>query len=200
MLKVGLTGGIGSGKTIVATIFETIGIPVYHADREAKKLLLNENVKRELLDLFGEKIFDSKKQVDRKLLGEFVFNDASGLEKLNKLIHPLVKAHFDECLKHNSNFPYVIHEAAILFESGFNRYFDKVIAVDAPLELCISRVISRDGVTRQQVVARMQNQWEPSKKASMADFVITNDEQALVIPQVMEIHGMLEGLKEGLMV
>jgi dephospho-CoA kinase len=195
MLKIGLTGGIGSGKTIVATIFETIGVPVYHADREAKKLLLNEDVKKELLDQFGENIFEADGQVDRKILGELVFNDTSALEKLNKLIHPLVKTDFDEWLNKNSTSPYVIHEAAILFESGFNRYFDKVITVDAPLELCVSRVISRDRVSRQQVVVRMQNQWDPSKKVSQADFVITNDEQVLVIPQVMEIHGQLLGGK-----
>jgi dephospho-CoA kinase len=193
MLKVGLTGGIGSGKTIVATIFEKLGIPVYYADREAKKLFINENVKKELLDIFGEKIFDGNGQVDRKILGELVFNDAPALEKLNKLIHPLVKTDFDEWLNNNSTFPYVIHEAAILFESGFNRYFDKVIVVDAPSEICINRVMCRDGVSRQQAVTRMQNQWESSKKATMADFVISNDEQVLVIPQVMAIHGQLLG-------
>jgi dephospho-CoA kinase len=193
MLKVGLTGGIGSGKTIVSIIFEKMGIPVYYADREAKKLLLQENVKRELFYLFGEDIFDNSGLIDRKLLGQLVFNDSSALGILNNLLHPLVKADFDTWLNNHSNHTYIIHEAAILFESGFNQYFDKVIAVDAPPELCISRVILRDVVSREQVISRMQNQWDPQKKITMADYVITNDEQVLVIPQVLGIHRLLMG-------
>jgi len=191
MLKVGLTGGIGSGKTIVSIIFEKMGAPVYHADKQAKKFLLRENVIKELHNIFGEKIFDKSGHVDRKLLGELVFNDTVALDKLNKLIHPLVKADFDEWLAGFSAFPYVIHEAAILFESGFDQYFDKVITVDAPIELCISRVIQRDRVSRNEVISRMKNQWNPSKKASLADYVITNDEHLFLIPQVLEIHRQL---------
>jgi len=194
MLKVGLTGSIGSGKTIVSLIFEKMGIPVYYADREAKRFLLSENVKKELLELFSEKIFDKSGYADSKLLGELVFNDRAELDKLNKLIHPLVKDNFDAWVLKNSSHRYIIHEAAILFESGFNRYFDKVITVDAPLELCISRVIQRDGVTREQVTARIKNQWDTSKKTALADFVIKNNEQELVIPQVLEINRQLSGI------
>jgi dephospho-CoA kinase len=193
MLKVGLTGGIGSGKTSVAAIFEKIGVPVYYADQQAKKMLLHKNVKADLLELFGETVFDAAGEVDRKRLGELVFNDTSALDKLNKLIHPLVKEDFDGWLCDYTTFPYVIHEAAILFESGFNKDFEKIVAVDAPLELCISRVIKRDGVSRGQVIKRMQNQWESAKKASLADYVLMNNEQMLVIPQVIEIHKQLCG-------
>ncbi|MEI6748425.1 MAG: dephospho-CoA kinase [Bacteroidales bacterium] len=193
MLKVGLTGSIGSGKTMVATIFGKMGIPVYHADVEAKKFLLQDNVVKELVELFGKAFFDKTGNVDRTLLGDLVFNDISALDKLNKLIHPLVKADFDAWLLKHSKFCYVIHEAAILFESGFNLYFDKVITVDAPLELCISRVINRDKISREQVVSRMQNQWEPKTKASLADYLIMNDEQSMLIPQVLEVHKLLIG-------
>jgi dephospho-CoA kinase len=198
MLKAGLTGSIGSGKSIVATVFGKIGIPVYYADHVAKDLLTHENVRKQLRQIFGETIFDAHGVVDRKLLGAIVFYNAPALVKLNDLIHPLVKDDFDMWLKEHSAYPYIIHEAAILFESGFNKYFDKVITVDAPSELCISRVMKRDGVSREDVLSRMQNQMDTVKKAALADFVIWNDEQSLVIPQVMEIHRML--VDEGLMI
>jgi dephospho-CoA kinase len=188
MQKIGLTGGIGSGKTIVATIFEKMGVPVYYADNEAKKMFLLQNVKNELSGLFGKSVLDTNGLIDRKFLGGIVFNDSSALEKLNNIIHPLVKFDFENWAREHDNYPYIIHEAAILFESGFYKCLDKVIDVDAPLELCISRVIKRDGVSRDHVLARMQHQWHPSKKALLADFLITNDGQKMVMPQVLEIH------------
>jgi dephospho-CoA kinase len=175
----------------VAAVFGKLGIPVYFADHVAKDLLTHENVRKQLMQLFGVTIFDAKENVDRKLLGTIVFNDASALAKLNRIIHPLVKDDFDIWLKEHSSHPYIIHEAAILFESGFHKYFDKVITVDAPAELCISRVMKRDGVSREDALSRMQSQMNATKKAALADYVITNDEQTLVIPQVLEIHRLL---------
>ena len=194
MIKVGLTGTIGSGKSIVALIFEKLGVPVYYADRQARKFLSEKGVKTELQKMFGPDIFDKNGEVQRALLAEKVFNNQENLEALNNLIHPLVKNDFDTWLEEHSTSAYVIQEAAILFESGFNRYFDKVIVVDAPMELCISRVIQRDGVTSRMVEDRMNQQWTREEKNSLADFIIVNDGKCMLMPQVLALHSKLKKL------
>ncbi|HEX7412036.1 MAG TPA: dephospho-CoA kinase [Bacteroidales bacterium] len=192
MIKVGLTGTIGSGKSTVALIFGTLGVPVYYADQQARELLLNEEVKMKLRKMFGPAIFDESGQVQRAKMAEKVFNNPSDLQALNNLIHPLVKIDFDAWLKKYATSAYIIHEAAILFESGFNRYFDKVIVVDAPLEICISRVMQRDGVTRDKVENRMQHQWNREQKKALADYIIVNDGENMVLPQVIALHAKLK--------
>lgn len=194
MIKVGLTGTIGSGKSAVALIFEKLAVPVYYADRQAKELYLQDNVKTKLLKLFGPSVFNERGDVQRSALAEIVFNKPSGLTVLNSLIHPLVKNNFDAWLKKQSEHAYIIQEAAILFESGFDRYFDKVIVVDAPLEICISRVMQRDGVTREMVEARMKNQWEREEKLAKADYIILNDGNSMLMPQVLDLHAKLNKL------
>jgi dephospho-CoA kinase len=138
-------------------------------------------------------VLNSSRQVDRKALAAIVFNDKQKLEALNNLVHPMVEKDFFTWCEHHNNFPYVLHEAAILFESGFDRFFDASILVVAPLETCIRRVINRDSVARENVLERIENQWPQEKKLLLAQYVVTNDETTLVIPQVLRIHQQILG-------
>ena len=194
MLKVGLTGSIGSGKSTIAGVFRVLGIPVYLADTEAKKIMDRPDVAQLVASEFGSQLIGSDGFIVRKALAEVVFKDASQLQKLNALIHPLVRAHFNEWCQGLTNVPYLIQEAAILYESGFYTQFDKVIVVAAPYEERISRVIKRDGMTREQVLDRMDKQWPEEKKLEKADFVIFNGDHSLAIPQVLEIHQAYSGI------
>ena len=190
MIRAGLTGNIGTGKSTVAGIFEALGVPVYHADREAKKMLGKEQVKNDLLNKFGKEIFE-KGEVDRKKLANLVFNDSEKLNYLNSIIHPLVRQDLEAFFNRKQHHPYVIQEAAILFESGFYRDFDKIILVTSPDELANKRVTLRDGITIQEVEQRRSNQWNQDKKAALSDFIIKNNETEMLIPQVLRIHDML---------
>jgi dephospho-CoA kinase len=187
MIKVGLTGNIGSGKSTVARIFEIIGVPVYQADKEAKKFLSKPEVKKELKKEFGQAIF-SGIEIDRKKLAEIVFNTKKSLNFLNSIIHPLVRKDFEDWCSNYSEEPYIIQEAAILFESGFYKFFDKTIVVSCPKEIAVMRVMERDITTGREVKERIKNQWEQEKKINLADFIIINDNEQLVIPQVLQIH------------
>jgi len=192
MLKVGITGGIGSGKTTVARVFEQLGVPVYHADFWAKEIMNTDPlVKQRLKELFGNDIYDLSGKADRKKIAELVFKDKNKLNELNAVIHPAVWLHGENWLKQYKDKPYILKEAAILFESGGNKDMDKVIMVAAPREIRIERVMKRDHVTREEVEARMANQWDDEKKTALSDFVIINDGKMLVIPQVLEIHRKL---------
>lgn len=194
MIKVGLTGTIGSGKSTVALIFGKLGVPIYYSDQYARELLGVEAVKIKLQEIFGFSIFNESGHVQRSLLAQKVFNDPAGLNSLNNLIHPMVKDNFEEWLKKQASCAYIIHEAAILFESGFYRYFDKVIIVDAPQELSISRVMQRDCITREKVLDRMKNQWNREKKVALADYIILNDGKSMLLPQVLSLHAELNEL------
>jgi dephospho-CoA kinase len=193
MIRIGLTGNIGTGKSTVARIFEILGVPVYHADKQAREILESEPVKIQLADLFGKQVVNSLNQVDRKALAAIVFNDKNKLDVLNSLIHPLVEVGFSQwCDQHQHTYQkYVLHEAAILFESGFDRLFDANILVTAPEALCVKRVMARDGITKEMVSERVQNQWSQDKKLEMADYQIINDEISMIIPQVLAIHQVL---------
>ncbi|NVO18109.1 MAG: dephospho-CoA kinase [Bacteroidetes bacterium] len=188
MITAGLTGSMGSGKSIVASIFEHLGIPVYHADTEAKKFLGWDSVKGQLVNHFGDSILDMNSNIDRKQLASIVFPVPDNLQVLNSIIHPLVRIDFEKWLGAERDVPYVVQEAAILFESGFERFFDCTIAVTAPMELCIQRVMERDGISSLQVQERMKNQWDQEKKAAMADFILVNDGISMLLPQVLELH------------
>src|ERR1035437_8761902 len=180
MLKIGITGGIGCGKTTVCKVFELLGIPVYYADDEAKKLLdFDENVKKNILQTFGISILNDTGIIDRKKLASFVFNDKEKLEKLNSIVHPAVNDHFVNWLKKYSSQKYILKEAAILFESGAYKLVDKVIAVIAPIELKINR---------EQVMQRMSNQMKDEEIIKRSQFFIHNDEQQLLIPQIISLH------------
>ena len=192
MNRIGLTGNIGTGKSTVARIFEILGVPVYHADKQAREILKSEPVKEQISELFGKQVLNPLNQVDRKALAAIVFNDNDKLSALNNLIHPLVEADFSQWCKNHEDHNYVLHEAAILFESGFDRLFDANILVTAPEELCIKRVMLRDGIGKEMVSDRIRNQWPQEKKLAMADYEIVNDEIAMVIPQVIAIYQVLK--------
>lgn len=183
MLKIGITGGIGSGKTTVCRLFELLGVPVYYADDESKKLLTDDKaVKEQVLKLFGT--------IDRKQLAGIVFNDKQKLEQLNAILHPAVGLHFENWLN-KQNTPYILKEAAILFESGAYKQVDKVLTIIAPLELKIQRTMKRDNVTKEEVERRMKLQMTDDEKVKRSDFVIKNNEQDLLIPQVLSLHTQL---------
>jgi dephospho-CoA kinase len=171
---IGLTGGIGSGKTTIAKLFEAEGIPVYIADDEAKKIMELPETILQIVNHFGENIITNK-VIDKKKLSELVFKNPEKLKELNKIIHPLVKMHFDNWLK-KLKVPFVIKEAAILFESGSYKYCDKIITVTASEETRIKRVMARDHCTKEQVLDRIKNQWSDQDKILKSDFVLLNDD------------------------
>lgn len=187
MIKVGLTGNIGCGKSTVARIFEILGVPVYHADASARKFLYDPEIKKSLRLAFGKEIFDND-IIDRKKLASIVFQDKSSLDFLNSLIHPRVKEDLHRWIQSNSQFPYIIQEAAILFESGFNRGFDKIVLVTCPDEIAVQRVMKRDNISESEVLHRQLNQWPQEEKIKLSDFIINNSGLELLISQVLKIH------------
>ena len=187
-LIVGITGGIGSGKSTVCRVFKLLEVPVFEADKIAKQLLdSHPKVKKGLIHLFGENIYSEKGTVDRKKLADIIFNDEVQLRKMNNLVHPVVREEFEKWVAHNKQQPYVIHEAAILFESGFYKMMDYNILVSAPHEKRIKWVMERDGVSRQQVEERMKNQMSEEEKQKLASAVLLNDNHHLLIPEIIKI-------------
>lgn len=189
MLKIGITGGIGSGKSTVCRIFSQLGIPVYSADDRAKQLMTeDEDLVERVEALFGPDAYLANGILNREHISDRAFHDATLLGKLNALVHPAVFRDFDSwCEQQNS--PYILKEAALLFESGSFRDLDYVITVSAPRDLRITRCMTRDSTTRAQVLARMDKQWTEKQRNDAADFIIKNDEKVPLIPQVMELHG-----------
>lgn len=189
MLKIGLTGNIGSGKSLVCQVFEKLSVPIFNADIEAKKILDSSILRSKLLAIFGADIEDINENIiDRKKLAAIVFTDKEALEKLNALIHPQLRIEFKNwCLLHKKE-KYVIQEAAILFENGFTDLFDKTIVIAAPKDIRLQRVMERDGTSKAEVLARMENQWSDAKKEDAADFIIQNDGQKLILPQILKLH------------
>ena len=187
-MRIGLTGGIGSGKSTVARIFEMLQIPVYFADDRGKALMVEDpKLKQGIIELFGPEAYSEAGALDRKIIGSLVFSDKSLLKKLESLVHPVV---FEDSMKwHDSqNSPYTIKEAALLFESNSYKDLDRIIVVEAPEEIRINRVIKRDQTTPEAVKQRMANQLPQEEKVARADFVIHNDGLQLLIPQVLAIH------------
>ncbi len=194
ILKVGITGGIGSGKSTVAKVFEVLGIPVYYADDAAKRLMNeDEIVKAQLQKQFGPETFAAGK-LNRQYLSSLVFNDEEKLALLNSIVHPATLRDAEQWMQRQKT-PYAIKEAALIFESGAQEQLDYVIGVYAPVAVRIQRVMKRDNVTREAVIARMEKQIDEEIKMRLCDYVITNDEQDLVIPQVIKIHETLLAVK-----
>lgn len=190
MKVLGLTGGIGSGKTTVAGFFKELGIPVFIADEEAKELMnKDEEVKAAIIALFGEEVYRDGLP-DRKLIASMVFSDKEKLEQLNGIIHPAVARHF-ETWKKTVNAPYVIYEAAILFEKGGYRKCDFNVLVTAPYGRRIERLLKRDNSTLEEIEARMGHQWSDEKKAKLADFIIENKELSNTRQAVHKLHETL---------
>ena len=187
---IGLTGGIGSGKTTIANYFATMGIPVYIADDAAKKVMQSENIVQQIKTTFGDSIFE-KEILNRSKLAEIVFNNADKLAQLNAIVHPAVKSDFELWLQENKKYDYVIYEAAILFESGRYKECDIIITVTAPEEIRIERVVKRDNTTREQVLSRMKMQWNDEKRISLSNFVINNSNLKIAKEEVVKILKIL---------
>ncbi len=187
MLRIGLTGGIGSGKSTVARIFKVLGIPVYDADSASKRLMAeNEQLKDQIKNSFGEEAYKDGR-LNRKYLAEEVFHNNEKLILLNSFVHPATIKDAGEWMR-KQKVPYLIKEAALIFESGSQKDLDYVIGVKAPLALRLQRAIERDKVTAEQVKARMNMQMDEEIKMRLCNYVIVNDEQQLLIPQVLELH------------
>lgn len=187
MLKVGITGGIGSGKSMVSHIFNLLGVPVFDADKAAKQVMLdNKLVREQLINSFGENVYLNN-ELNRSYLSKMVFSDEHLLKKLNAIVHPATIEEGEKWVSKQTA-PYVIKEAALLFEAGSAEGLDYIIGVFAPQHIRINRVMKRDNVSRQDVLNRMSKQIDEAIKMKLCDFVIVNDEQQMVIPQVLNLH------------
>ena len=195
MLKIGLTGNIGSGKTTVSKIFELLGVPIFYADDAAKGVMVTDTVLISAIkDAFGGQSYFDDGTLNREHIAAIVFNNSIELEKLNSLVHPAVFRAFDVWVKQFSGVPYVIKEAALLFESDSYKMCDYTTMVQSPLETRIKRVMQRDGLSREEVEKRNSNQFSEEKKTKLANYIIKNDELQLVIPQVLELHKLFLSL------
>jgi dephospho-CoA kinase len=195
MFQVGITGGIGSGKTLVCSVIERLGIPVYYADREARRLMNTHGVLTEAIkDLLGEEAYRDG-ELDRRFVGSRVFGDRALLGKLNSLVHPIVRQDYKKWVTGRSGVPYVVEEAAILIESGASSFLDLTVLVYAPSELRIRRVMQRDRVGKSEVERRMMHQMNEEEKRILADEVIVNDERQMVLPQIIALHEKIVNMK-----
>jgi len=189
MLKIGLTGNIGSGKSLVSNVFEKLGVPVFNADTEAKKILDSITLRPQLLSTFGKDIEDkTNNSINRKKLAAIVFTSPEMLNKLNGLIHPQLRKEFQNWWPQQTNSRYVIQEAAILFENDFTNLFDKTLVVAAPKHIRLQRVMQRDNASEEEVLARMNNQWSDIQKEAAADYIIHNDGTQMLLPQILKLH------------
>ena len=188
MLKIGITGGIGTGKSTICDIFALLGIPVYNADKAAKRLMAtNEGLKKQLIATFGTAAFTNTGDLDTTYIANKVFTDEKALKHLNALVHPAVLADFDQwCSQQQA--PYVLKEAALLIESGSYKQCDFTILVESPLALRIQRLLSRDNSSEAQIRARIANQLPEEEKAKVANYLLLNDEKHLLIPQILALH------------
>lgn len=188
MKKVGITGGIGSGKSTVCKVFKSLGVKIYNADERAKALLNEDlSLKEKIKMSFGSGIFYNN-ELDRKALANLVFTNPDALHRLNSIIHPAVFSDFDAWLQLHWQEKYIIKETAILFESGADKLLDVVILVYTPVELRIDRVMRRDAVEREKVLERMDNQMREEEKQELCNFIIYNDEKHSIIQQVLTLH------------
>lgn len=194
MLKIGITGGIGSGKSIVCRIFNTLGAPVFNADEAAQDLMANDiHLVSKIRLLFGEDAYLSDGSVNRAFISSVVFKDKEKLNQLNAFVHPVVVNHFSDWLGQHEDYPYIVKEAAILFESETHKQLDYTILVYAEETTRIKRVMERNGITAEAVKLRMKNQMSEEEKKKLVDFIIYNENDSVLIPQVMELHKKFSG-------
>lgn len=195
MIRVGLTGGIGSGKTTVARVLEQLGVPVYYADVRGRWLSDNDpEVRLKIKALFGEEAYRPEGSLDRAYIAGKVFADKALLERLNAIVHPAVRRDYRAWAARHEEVPYTVMETAILFESGFEREVQRVVVVTAPEELRIARTVRRDGSDETAVRARIAAQMSNDERLAKADYVLQADDRELLIPQILELHRQLSGL------
>ncbi len=197
MLHIGVTGGIGAGKSTVCRVFEILGIPVFYADEESKQLLSDPIVKLEVMKLLGVNVYLDE-VADRKKIAHIVFNNKETLKSFNAIMHPAVNRRFKSWLYQQRDVPYIIKEAALIFETGIEKDLNKVIVVAAHMDLRIRRIQSRDGITEEQALLRMQNQWPQEEKIRLADFIINNNDEQPIIPQVLTLHEKLTAMAQAI--
>jgi dephospho-CoA kinase len=192
VLKIGITGGIGSGKSIVCSIFKLLGVPVYHADDHAKYLIENDtDIRAQIISLFGNKAYNGN-IYNRKYIASIVFTNDSLLTKLNEVVHPHVAKDFTLWAEQFNESDYIVEEAAILFESNANKKMDYNILVDAPEELRIERVMKRDHLNEEEVRKRIRKQFSTVKIRHLVDWIIVNNNKQLILPQILKIHSQLK--------
>jgi len=197
MLQVGITGGIGSGKTTVCKIFEILNIPVYYSDDEAKKLMVtNELLIQDIKDFLGPNAYTKEGQLNRAYIADVVFNDQSKLDRLNSIVHPAMYKDGQRWHLRQKDVPYTLKEAAILFESKGHTLMDKTILVVAPQDLRIQRVLARDTTSKEAVLARIGKQMPDEEKIPLADYIILNNGKAPLVPQILKIHDKLSVLSK----
>jgi len=190
MMIVGLTGGIGSGKSTVAQFFESFDVPVYNSDIEAKALMVNsKRIKKSLIDLLGKKAYKGKK-LNKKYIADKIFNDQRLLEKINSIVHPAVRKHFLKWSK-KQDAPYVIQETALLFENLSAEFYDQIILVTAPENIRVERVVKRDDSTKKEVLSRLEKQLPDAKKIPLADYIIENIKLEETRQKVEQVHQAL---------
>ncbi len=189
MIRVGITGGIGTGKSTVCKIFASMGIPVLDADSLAKNIAeLDLHVKQQIIEVFGNESYDEHEKYNRKFIASIVFNDAEKLKMLNNIIHPAVIEYSNNWAELHRDKKYVVKEAALMFESGSYKYNDINIVVNAPKELRIQRILSRDNSSIEDIIRRIESQMSDEERNSMADKIINNDEHNSLIAQVYSLH------------
>ena len=193
MIKAGITGGIGSGKSLICKVFSQMGIPVYFADYEAKQLVkTHPEIRSGLIQLLGEAIYLPSGEIDREKMAATIFKDKELIARVNSIIHPRVREHYEQWLLKYPNEPYTLHEAAITFETGLYKTMDYMILVTAPEIVRIQRVAQRDNASKEDILSRMRNQWPDEQKIPLADFIIENDDQHLVLPKIIETDKQLK--------
>lgn len=189
MIKVGITGGIGSGKTTVCRVFELLGIPVFYADNVAKTIMQTDSqLKNEILNAFGLESYLFDGQLNRPYISSIVFKDQSQLNKLNALVHPAVFRAFDRWIAEQKEVPYILKEAALLYESESYKMCDLSILVISPESTRISRIKARDHISEEEIMLRMKRQFSDDQKMKLANHILINDENRLLIPQILELH------------
>ncbi|QQS51427.1 MAG: dephospho-CoA kinase [Bacteroidota bacterium] len=198
MLRIGITGGIGSGKSYICEIFRKIGVPVYESDIAARQITDKQaDVKKAIEKILGAEAYQNG-YLNRPYVASMVFQNSALLQEINSIIHPAVEKDFQHwCLQQNQH-QYVINEAAILFESGAYKMLDKTIVVSAPIELRIERTMNRNGFSREEIERRMQFQWPAEKIETLADFIIVNDNKKLLLPQIIKIDKTIQALWQNL--
>lgn len=190
-LEVGVTGGIASGKSTICKIFHELGVPIYDADSRAKLIISNDELLRsQIIERFGKEVYNEKNELNRDYLASQVFNDGEKVKVLNSLVHPRVGEDYKLWVKNsNSKSGYTIKEAALLFEAGSYKQLDKIITVEAPMEIRISRILKRDPFrTPEEIQGIIDKQWSDEERRKLSDYVIYNDEKNLIIPQVLKLH------------